>query len=149
MTPATARPPSSSSPPPLGSNRRPLLLLRLMSRMFDNHHHCCHVEDFRSRILCCNDLGAWGFLSVTRDSWLFISFEPANPCNFILFNNILHFACIPTANIDREHKVEEALLAFDAEEKRCAELNDSGENSSDEISAYKADFLKRKCMLVD
>ncbi|KAH7679146.1 Exocyst complex subunit protein [Dioscorea alata] len=48
-----------------------------------------------------------------------------------------------------EHKVEEALLAFDAEEKRCAELNDSGENSSDEISAYKADFLKRKGMLVD
>ncbi|KAJ0980798.1 hypothetical protein J5N97_009053 [Dioscorea zingiberensis] len=48
-----------------------------------------------------------------------------------------------------EHKVEDALLAFDAEEKRRAELNDSGENSSNEVSPYKAAFLKRKGMLVD
>lgn len=48
-----------------------------------------------------------------------------------------------------ERKVEEALLALDAEERCSPELNDLGEDPSTELSSYKAEFLKRKEMLVD
>ncbi|KAF6174527.1 hypothetical protein GIB67_004721 [Kingdonia uniflora] len=49
-----------------------------------------------------------------------------------------------------EHKVEEALVGLDAEEKSSSELNDSEKNtSSTEISSYKYVFLKRKTMLED
>lgn len=48
-----------------------------------------------------------------------------------------------------EHKIEEALLALEAEEKKYPELNDLGENPSVEISSYKTAFLERKALLVD
>ncbi|KAJ6827452.1 exocyst complex component EXO84C [Iris pallida] len=48
-----------------------------------------------------------------------------------------------------EHKVEEALLAIDAEERCSTELNDPGDISSTEPSMYKVEFLKRKEILVD
>src|ERR1044072_7497433 len=55
-------------------------------------------------------------------------------------------------NIDvlsAEHKFEEALEALDAEERNCAELKGSGNNSSDEVSSYKSGFLERKAVLED
>lgn len=49
-----------------------------------------------------------------------------------------------------EHKMDEALLALDEEEKRSSELNDDlRDNSSSEVSSYKVAFLKRKVMLTD
>lgn len=55
-------------------------------------------------------------------------------------------------NIDillAEHKFEEALEALDAEEKNSAELKVSGNNSSDEVSAYKSALIERKAVLED
>ncbi|AES90070.1 putative cullin repeat-like-containing domain, exocyst complex component Exo84 [Medicago truncatula] len=55
-------------------------------------------------------------------------------------------------NIDvllAEHKFEEALEALDAEEKNSAELKVSGNNSSDEGSAYKSALIERKAVLED
>ncbi|KAG1347646.1 exocyst complex component EXO84C [Cocos nucifera] len=48
-----------------------------------------------------------------------------------------------------ERKIEEALLALEAEERNYPELNDLGEGPSVEISSYKTAFLERKAMLVD
>lgn len=48
-----------------------------------------------------------------------------------------------------ERKVEEAVLALDAEERCSPELHDLGGDPSSELSSYKAEFLKRKEMLVD
>ncbi|GLU22597.1 hypothetical protein SLE2022_386610 [Rubroshorea leprosula] len=47
-----------------------------------------------------------------------------------------------------EHKVEEAIDAFDAEERNSIELKGSGDTSS-EASSYKSAFLERKAMLED
>lgn len=55
-------------------------------------------------------------------------------------------------NIDvllAEHKFEEALEALDAEERNSAELEGSGNNSSDEVSSYKSAFTERKAVLED
>lgn len=48
-----------------------------------------------------------------------------------------------------EHKTDEALLALDEEEKSSSDLNELEDNSSSELSSYKAAFLKRKVMLTD
>ncbi|KAJ6971004.1 hypothetical protein NC653_035314 [Populus alba x Populus x berolinensis] len=55
-------------------------------------------------------------------------------------------------NIDvllAEHKVEEAVEALEAEEKKCPELKGPGDTSSMELSSYRSAFLKRKSMLED
>lgn len=55
-------------------------------------------------------------------------------------------------NIDvllAEHKVEEAIEAIDAEERRLPELKSSGDTLSDELSSYKSAFTKRKSILED
>lgn len=48
-----------------------------------------------------------------------------------------------------EHKVEEAIVVLDAEERNFPELKSSGEASSAEASSFKSDFLKRKAMVED
>ncbi|XP_050232207.1 exocyst complex component EXO84C [Mercurialis annua] len=52
-------------------------------------------------------------------------------------------------NLLAEHKVEEALDALDAEERKNPDLKVSGDASSTEEPSYKAAFLKRKSMLED
>lgn len=55
-------------------------------------------------------------------------------------------------NIDillAEHKIEEAIEAIDAEERRHPELKTSGDGISNEFSSYKSAFLKRKSLLED
>uniref|UniRef100_A0ACD5ULC2 Uncharacterized protein n=1 Tax=Avena sativa TaxID=4498 RepID=A0ACD5ULC2_AVESA len=48
-----------------------------------------------------------------------------------------------------EHKIEEALLALEAEEKKYMVTDNSGKESDAEISAYKTALLKRKSTLED
>lgn len=48
-----------------------------------------------------------------------------------------------------EHKIDEALLAIDTEEKSSPELKDLSGNNTTEVSPYKEAFLKRKAILVD
>ncbi|GJW67537.1 exocyst complex component EXO84C, partial [Tanacetum coccineum] len=53
-------------------------------------------------------------------------------------------------NIDAllaEHKVEEAIEAIDAEERRHPELKNSGDTLSNELASYKSAFLKRKSLI--
>ncbi|XP_031505435.1 exocyst complex component EXO84C isoform X2 [Nymphaea colorata] len=77
-------------------------------------------------------------------------------------NNIHEFDSIPNCigdpkaafleSVDvllAEHKMEEALLAIEEEEKNNPDLLDSGDNTSEEVSTYKSAFLKRKAMLVE
>ncbi|PKA55306.1 hypothetical protein AXF42_Ash003943 [Apostasia shenzhenica] len=48
-----------------------------------------------------------------------------------------------------EHKVEEVLVALDAEEKKNPDLKESGDSSCATGSSYKEDFMRRKEMLKD
>ncbi|XP_068654529.1 exocyst complex component EXO84C isoform X2 [Aristolochia californica] len=48
-----------------------------------------------------------------------------------------------------EHKVEEALLALEAEEKSSPEMKENGDNSTSEPSPFKVALLKRKTILFD
>ncbi|KAM0870667.1 hypothetical protein ACQ4PT_039891 [Festuca glaucescens] len=48
-----------------------------------------------------------------------------------------------------EHKIEEALLALEAEEKKHMVTDNSGKESDTEISAYKTALLRRKSTLED
>ncbi|CAN6455395.1 unnamed protein product [Victoria cruziana] len=77
-------------------------------------------------------------------------------------NNIYEFDSVPNCIGDpkaaflesldvllAEHKMEEALLAIEEEEKNNPDLRDSGGNTSKEVSPCKSAFLKRKAMLVE
>ena len=48
-----------------------------------------------------------------------------------------------------EHKIEEALLALEAEEKKYMVTDNSGKESEADISAYKAALSRRKSTLED
>ncbi|GJN11331.1 hypothetical protein PR202_ga29513 [Eleusine coracana subsp. coracana] len=48
-----------------------------------------------------------------------------------------------------EHKIEEALLALEAEEKKYLTADEPGKESNAEISAFKAALFKRKSILED
>jgi exocyst complex component 8 len=48
-----------------------------------------------------------------------------------------------------EHKIEEALLALEAEERKYLTADESGKESNAEISAFKAALFKRKSILED
>lgn len=46
-----------------------------------------------------------------------------------------------------EHKVEEAIIAIEEEEKNSKELLESNDDSNDESNSYKTAFFKRKALL--
>ncbi|KAG9439512.1 hypothetical protein H6P81_019677 [Aristolochia fimbriata] len=108
------------------------------------------VQDLMSGV--CRELDMWTQASnEAQESELDVqdpAFEDPAPAPALLDERKAEF--LETMDVLlAEHKVEEALLALEAEEKSSPELKENGDNSSSEPSLFKVAILKRKAMLVD